>query len=357
MFWYIYGTTIVICHIPIVIDIIRLVRPKQCPKIPRVSGSISRYVLAFLTGLVFCVAILQHFIVFLPLVAPEPLHTLKGRVHVAFSTWVWINITVHFYTAFFTHPGEDRELPFSDSENQKGLWNGNSGNGLTHRNHGTRTDDSTTSELDLPVYSAESLDINNYSQNPESQTGMEWSPKRSNYCRVCRINVAYADHHCPYIGNCLGLRNYAHFFLGAIYSLLGLLYALYTTLPYFYRCDIKPLFGLMEEFEENSLRICSELGTQSRASIPILVVLWTCLNVVFVHSVLLLADISTFNLLKNTQRVPLLRFTWQRISSRRFLQPRSRFNVLLRRQRPNIFYYILPLRNKIIRLKEPISFL
>ena len=354
MFWYIYGTIIVICHIPIAIDVIRLVHPKRCPKIPRISGSISRYVLAFLTGLVFCVAILQHFIIFLPLVAPDPLHTPKGYVHVVLSTWVWINVTVHFYTAFFTHPGEDRELPFSDSENQKGLWNGNSGNGLTYRNHGPRMGDFEVSELDIPVYRVESLDTH-CSQIPGSQTGMEWSPKRSNYCRVCQTNVAYADHHCPYIGNCLGLRNYAHFYLGAVYGLFGMLYALYITLPYFYRCDIKPLLGLMEE--ENSMKICRELGTQSRAAIPILVVLWISWNMVFVHTVLLLADISTFTLFKNTQNVPLLRFTWQRIRGRLFLQPCSRLSVLLRKQRPNILYYILPLRSKIIRLKEPISIL
>ena len=350
MFWYIYGTILVICHIPIAIDVIRLVRPERSPKIPRVSGSISRYVLVFLTGLVFCVAILQHFIVFLPLVAPNPLHSPKGLIHIVFSMWVWINVTVHFYTAFFTHPGEDRELPLSESENRKGLWNGN---GLTYRNHGTRTD-FEVSELDLPVYSVESLG-NHCSTIPKPQTGMEWSPKRSNYCRVCKSNVAYADHHCPYIGNCLGLRNYAHFYLGAIYGLLGMLYALYITLPYFYRCDIKSLFGLM--VEENDLIACIELGTQSRTVIPILVVLWICWNVVFVHTVLLLADISTFNLFKNIRQVPLLRFTWQRIRGRLCLQSRSRLSVLLRKQRPNILYYIFPLRNKVIRLKEPISIL
>ena len=356
MFWYIYGTILVICHIPIVIDVIRLVRPKRCPKIPRISGSISRYVLAFLTGLVFCVSILQYFVIFLPLVSQDPLNSLKGLIHVTFSLWVWINITVHFYMALFVHPGEDRELLLSHSENQKGLWNGNSGNGLTYRNHGTQTSNFEISELDLPVYSEESLDSSSHISRP--QTGMEWSPKRSNYCRVCQLNVAYADHHCPYIGNCLGLRNYAHFYLGLVYGLLGMLYALYITLPYFYKCDIKPLFnyfGLVEE--EEILKACSELGTQSRASIPILVVLWLCWNMISIQTVMLLADISTFNVLKNTQRVPLLRFTWQRIRGRLFLHPHSRLNVLLKKQRPNILYYILPLRNKVIRLKEPISIL
>ena len=355
MFWYIYGTIIVVCHVPIAVDVVRLVRPKRCSKIPRISGQISRYVLLFLTGLVFCIAISQHFIVFLPLVAPDPLHSLKGLVHVVFPLWVWVNVTVHFYTAFFVHPGEDKELSLSGIINasRKELWNRSSGSGLTYRSHGTPNDDIDfeASELDLPVYSTDS---DNLSQNAIPHTGMEWNPKRSNYCRACQLNVTYADHHCPYIGNCLGLRNYAHFYMVAIYGLVGMLYALYITLPYFYRCDIKPFLGLTEG-EKNLKSLCDELGTQSRTLIPILMVLWVCWNVVFVHTVLLLADISTFNLFKNVQQVPLLQFVWQRIRGGAFRHPHSRLNVLLRKQRPNILYYIFPLRNKAIRFKDPVS--
>lgn len=352
MFWYIYGTVLVICHVPITVDILRLVRP-QC-KIPRVTGLISKYILGVLAGVAFCVAILQHFTVFLPVMAPRPLHSLYGMANVVFSLWVWLNVTIHFYMALLLHPGEDKELPCTLNdvgiENRNRPWNGNTVNGLTYRNNESINSNTIaqTSQLDLPVLSTNSTD-----DGSKAQTGMEWSPKRSNYCRVCQVNVAYADHHCPYIGKCLGVNNYAHFYLLMIYGLLGMLYALYVTLPYFYRCDIRPLFGLT--VEEDHLEACQELGTQSRASIPVIIALWIISNMTLIQTFFLLADISTFNVLKNTQRVPVLRFAWERVKGRLWLRPHSRLNVLIRKRRPNILYYILPLRNRNIRPPNNIS--
>ena len=362
MFWYIFGTVIVICHIPITVDIIRLVRPQL--KIPRVTGSVSRLVLVFLTGSTFCVVIYQYFTVFVPLVAPDPLHSLYSAFHVGFAAWMWINVVGHFYMALFVHPGEDREseLPSVVSDTQRS-GNGTTGTDLIYRSRWTRvsedaTSDTTnhldTSELELPVCDALSRDN---VQITNLQSGMEWRPRRSNYCRVCRVNVAYADHHCPYIGKCLGVNNYAHFYIGLIYGLLGMLYTLYVTLPYFYMCDIKPILQLTSIGEEERLNVCEQLGTKSRAPITTLVVMWICFNMVLIHTAFLLADISTVNVLKNFQQVPVFRFMWHRIMGRIYLQPHSRFNVLLRKRRPNILYYIFPLRSKKIQVRQPVSLL
>lgn len=355
MFWYIYGTVIIICHVPIVVDLVRLVRPKL--KIPRFTGSISQFFLVLLAGVVFCVVLLQYFAVFLPLVAPEPLHhSLYGVFRVLFPAWIWINVTVHFFTSAFVHPGEERELPctFGDAENQnlKESWNVTTqGKGLTYRN---RVANPEVSEIDLPVYAGMELSNNTHISKPQS--GMEWNPERSNYCHACQINVAYADHHCPYIGKCVGINNYAHFYLSLVYSIVGMLYALHVSLPYLYKCDIKPLLGL--SLTTDDLNTCEVLGTQSRASIPVLVGLWFYFHMVLIQTVLLVADISTFNLLKNAQHVPLLRFMCERIRARQFLQPNSRFNMLIRNQRPNFFYYLIPLRNRNIRIiRQPISIL
>eukprot|EP00397_Hematodinium_sp_SG-2012_P010596 GEMP01010712.1.p1 GENE.GEMP01010712.1~~GEMP01010712.1.p1 ORF type:complete len:485 (+),score=93.21 GEMP01010712.1:212-1666(+) len=49
-----------------------------------------------------------------------------------------------------------------------------------------------------------------------------WKPPRTHHCGICDRCTLRMDHHCPFMGNCLGLHNVGHFLLMYVYALIGL---------------------------------------------------------------------------------------------------------------------------------------
>ncbi|WVQ75712.1 hypothetical protein IAR50_005342 [Cryptococcus sp. DSM 104548] len=56
-----------------------------------------------------------------------------------------------------------------------------------------------------------------------------WKPDRCHHCRQCERCVLKMDHHCPWVGSCVGYHNYKSFLLFITYGTLLAIYSVFET--------------------------------------------------------------------------------------------------------------------------------
>jgi hypothetical protein len=94
------------------------------------------------------------------------------------------------------------------------------------------------------------------------------------------------DHHCPFTRNCAGRATYGHFYLFLLYATLGLLYGAGVSAAPFVDCWLLPT-------SPRTSATCAHFGDQSLAFLAALGLLLATSSLFALHTVLLLADIST----------------------------------------------------------------
>jgi hypothetical protein len=68
----------------------------------------------------------------------------------------------------------------------------------------------------------------------------KYKPDRCHHCRVCRMCVLKMDHHCPWIYNCVGFKNFKYFFLLVLYSTLVCHMIVWTMMIDVINCALEP---------------------------------------------------------------------------------------------------------------------
>ena len=183
-------------------------------------------------------------------------------------------------------------------------------------------------------------------EKTQPQNGIEWKPRRTQFCSICRHAISYLGPSLSFTGNCIGLRNYSNFFLGLCYGVLGGLYAVVITWPFFYNCIILGSFSeeLYKDVYYQQYK-CEQVGANSYIFVPTLIGFWLAFCMMLLHIMLLLADISTYDLLTYWDKYPMMNFMLQRIQAKKFLDRESRLRILIFKRRKGLLWYLVPVRN------------
>ncbi|OQS04573.1 palmitoyltransferase [Thraustotheca clavata] len=130
---------------------------------------------------------------------------------------------------------------------------------------------------------------------PMCRSCMKPKPVRTHHCSVCRMCVMKMDHHCPWVGNCVGLGNYKYFYLFVIYG--GLACGMIIVAMF-------PVFEKALHHTTASMPMSALLGYVMAGSVTLSLIIFTCF-----HTFLLLRGLTTLEMNVYGMRSPYRRQT------------------------------------------------
>ncbi|GMM32815.1 palmitoyltransferase [Saccharomycopsis crataegensis] len=162
------------------------------------------YLRPYMFFTVFC--IVSAAVIFFVFLSSWYWHNISPAVVIMFS-YIWLHCFISFFKASFTDPGiMPRNTNIADEP--------------------FRLPNEYSNTISLPIInkSKEKLHVNCSVTTKYCPTCRIWRPPRTSHCMLCGVCVANLDHHCIWLNNCVGSRNYSYFFSFVLMAFLSTVY-------------------------------------------------------------------------------------------------------------------------------------